>query len=109
MARTTPEELLALRVRSDSNPSAPLVPLRELVQMEQTVVDKSIYHKNLMPVTYVIGDVAGAIESPVYAIQAMNKALDALDTKEFGGSGAKLKVRTAMSVSPSPSRSPTGS
>ncbi len=66
--RTTPEDLLALRVRSGANPSAPLVPLRELVKVEQTTVDKSIYHKNLMPVTYVIGDVAGVVESPVYAI-----------------------------------------
>jgi len=74
-ARTTPEELLALRVRSgDANAlpepgssSAPLVPLRELVTLERTLTDKSIYHKNLMPVTYVIGDVAGVVESPVYA------------------------------------------
>ena len=35
------------------------MPLRELVTVEQTITDKSIYHKNLMPVTYVIGDVAG--------------------------------------------------
>ena len=74
-SRTTPEELLALRVRSTANPAAPLVPLRELVKVEQTTVDKSIYHKNLMPVTYVIGDVAGVVESPVYAILKMNKAL----------------------------------
>ena len=95
-SRTTPEELLALRVRSDVNPSAPLVPLRELVKVEQTTVDKSIYHKNLMPVTYVIGDVAGVVESPVYAILNMNKALKALDTREFGGSGATLKVFNAV-------------
>ena len=94
--RTTPEELLALRIRSDVNPSAPLVPLRELVKVEQTTVDKSIYHKNLMPVTYVIGDVAGVVESPVYAILNMNKALKALDTREFGGSGAALKVFNAV-------------
>ena len=30
----------------------------------------SVYHKNLQPVTYVLGDVAGAFESPVYAILA---------------------------------------
>ena len=30
-------------------------PLRELVRVEKTSEDKSIYHKNLMPVTYVIG------------------------------------------------------
>jgi multidrug efflux pump subunit AcrB len=44
------------------------VALRELVRDEPATVDKSIYHKNLMPVTYVTGDVAGAMESPVYAL-----------------------------------------
>ena len=57
----------------------PLVPLRELVTVEHTIADKSIYHKNLMPVTYVIGDVAGVVESPVYAILEMNRALKKLD------------------------------
>ena len=102
-ARTTPEELLALRVRSgDANAlpepgstSSPLVPLRELVTIERTITDKSIYHKNLMPVTYVIGDVAGVVESPVYAILKMNEALRALDTKEFGGDGTALKIHNA--------------
>ena len=61
------------------------MPLRELVTVERTITDKSIYHKNLMPVTYVIGDVAGVVESPVYAILNMNKALKTLDTREFGG------------------------
>ena len=58
-------------------------------------MDKSIYHKNLMPVTYVIGDVAGGVESPVYAILKMNEALHALDTKQFGGSGAPLQIYNA--------------
>jgi len=44
------------------------VPLGELVRAETSLEDKSIYHKNLMPVTYVTADIAGAIESPVYAI-----------------------------------------
>src|SRR5580765_2563271 len=74
-SRSTAEDLLGLRVRSSANPSAPLVPLRELLKVEQASVDKSIYHKNLKPVTYVIGDVAGVVESPVYAILQMNKAL----------------------------------
>jgi multidrug efflux pump subunit AcrB len=102
--RSRPEDLLALRVRSgDANalpePGAaatpPLVPLRELVTVEHTLTDKSIYHKNLMPVTYVIGDVAGVIESPVYAIRQMNEKLAALDTTRFGGSGAKLRIFNA--------------
>ena len=49
----------------------------------------------VMPVTYVIGDVAGVVESPVYAILKMNKALHALDTRELGGSGAALKIHNA--------------
>jgi len=35
------------------------------------------------------------VESPVYAILGMNKALKALDTREFGGSGAELKIHNA--------------
>ena len=103
--RTTPQELLALRVRSgDANAlpepgssasSAPLIPLRELVTIEETITDKSIYHKNLMPVTYVIGDVAGVVESPVYAILQMNKALAKIDTAKFGGDGAPLEIYNA--------------
>ena len=95
-SRTTPEDLLSLRVRSSSSPQAPLVPLRELVRVEQTTVDKSIYHKNLIPVTYVIGDVAGVVESPVYAILKMNQALRAIDTRECGGSGAVLRIYNAV-------------
>ena len=103
--KAVPEELLALRVRAgDANalpePLAagsppPLVPLRELVTIETTITDKSIYHKNLMPVTYVIGDVAGVAESPVYAIFDMNQKLRALDTTKFGGSGAELKIHNS--------------
>jgi multidrug efflux pump subunit AcrB len=92
--RTSPEDLLALRVRG-VNPASALVPLRELVKVEPGLADKSIYHKNLMPVTYVIGDVAGVVESPVYAIFKMNEALRALDTKQYGGSGAPLKIYSA--------------
>jgi multidrug efflux pump subunit AcrB len=103
-AKSSVEDLLALRVRSgDGNAlpepmqaeSSPLVPLRELVRVEEVTVEKSRYHKNLMPVTYVIGDVAGVVESPVYAIFAMNEKLKALDTTKFGGSGAELQVLNA--------------
>ena len=102
-AKTTTDELLALRVRSgDANAlpepgtsGSPLVPLRELVKVEHGTVEKSLYHKNLMPVTYVIGDVAGVVESPVYAIFKMNEALKQIDTREFGGSGKPLQILNA--------------
>jgi multidrug efflux pump subunit AcrB len=70
--------------------------LRELVKIERTFTDKSIYHKNLMPVTYVIGDVAGIIESPVYAILKMNKKLREIDPRKYGGSVAELKIYNAV-------------
>ncbi len=49
-----------------------------------------------MPVTYVIGDVAGVVESPVYAILKMNKALRALGYREFRGAGEPLKIYNAV-------------
>jgi multidrug efflux pump subunit AcrB len=55
-----------------------MVSLRELVVVEHSTIQRSIYHKNLHRVVYVTGDVAGAEESPVYAIMAMNKDLDHL-------------------------------
>src|ERR1035437_3924065 len=55
-----------------------MVSLRELVILEHKTIDPSIYHKNLRRVVYVTGDVAGAEESPVYAILKMNKDLNHL-------------------------------
>jgi multidrug efflux pump subunit AcrB len=55
-----------------------MVPLRELVTITHETIEPAIYHKNLHRVVYVTGDVAGAEESPVYAILKMNKALDHL-------------------------------
>ncbi len=59
-----------------------LVPVSELVTVQELKNDKSIYHKNLMPVVYVTADVAGAIESPVYAILGLNEKVDALKLPE---------------------------
>ena len=53
-----------------------MVSLRELVTVEHKTIEPSIYHKNLRRVVYVTGDVAGVVESPVYAILQMNKELD---------------------------------
>jgi multidrug efflux pump subunit AcrB len=55
-----------------------MVSLRELVAVEHGTIERSIYHKDLRRVVYVTGDVAGAEESPVYAILKMNKNLDHL-------------------------------
>jgi multidrug efflux pump subunit AcrB len=59
-----------------------LVSLGELVRVEEQTADQSIYHKNLMPVVYVTADVAGKVESPVYAILQLNEAIDRLKLPE---------------------------
>jgi multidrug efflux pump subunit AcrB len=59
-----------------------LVPLREIVRLEESPEGHSIYRKNMKRVVYVTGDMAGAEESPVYAIFQMNRALDAMRLPE---------------------------
>ncbi len=68
-----------------------LVALTSLIRITETEPDRSIYHKNLMPVVYVTGDVAGAKESPVYAILEMWKRIDAITTEQ----GYKIVQHTA--------------
>jgi len=77
--RSSVEDLKQIKVMGQRGN---LISLRELVQVEKAIADKSIYHKNLMPVVYVTGDVAGQEESPLYAILKMNKVLDQLKLPE---------------------------
>ena len=58
------------------------VSLRELVRAEPTRHERSIYHKNLMPVVYVTADVAGEIESSVYAILALSPQIERMQLPE---------------------------
>ena len=51
------------------------IALQEVTDLQQTTIDTSIYRKNLLPVVYVTGDVAGEEESPVYAIGKMSDAI----------------------------------
>ncbi len=73
------------------SPDGRPISLSSLVKVRETAPDRSIYHKNLMPVVYVIGDVAGAKESPVYAILEMRKKVEALSLPE----GYRIAQHTA--------------
>ncbi len=86
------EGVLNISMRSSINPSAPMVPLRELVRTQDAPVDQPIYRKNLKPVIYVTGDVAGAVESPVYAIFEMNRKIGELNGSDFNASDDKIKI-----------------
>ena len=70
--RSSVEALLGLPVATAMGPQ----PFGRFVSVDTTVRELSRHRKNLRPVVYVTGDVAGEIESPVYAILAMNRALD---------------------------------
>jgi len=64
--RTGPESALALRLRAADGT---LVPLSELVSVEQATREQSIHHKDLLPVVYVTGDMAGPLDSPLYGMR----------------------------------------
>ncbi len=87
-ARSDPKRLEQLKIRTASGA---LAPLSEFVFAEQVIEDKSIYHKNLMPVTYVTADVAGRIESPVYAMLEVQPLVDEIST----GGDYKIEQYTA--------------
>ncbi len=65
-----------------------LVSVAEIAHWEKAVVPHPIYHKNLHPVVYVVGDMAGLEESPVYGILKINKVLKELKAPD----GEKLKI-----------------
>ena len=53
-----------------------MVPLSEITTVVDRQRERSRHHKNLQPVTYVYGEVAGRFEAPVYAILEMKSRLD---------------------------------
>jgi multidrug efflux pump subunit AcrB len=69
--RSSVEALLTVPVATAFGPQ----PLARFVDVEETTRESVRLRKNLRPAIYVTGDVAGAIESPVYAILAMNRKL----------------------------------
>jgi len=61
------------------SPTGPTIPMADLVEVEETTRDKHISRKNQRRVIYVTGNVAEAIESPVYAMLDMQERLDAIE------------------------------
>ena len=59
------DEFLKLAIRT---PAGNLVPLSEVVNVVKNERDRPIYHKDLLPVVYVIGDQAGRVDSPLYGM-----------------------------------------
>lgn len=66
--KAQPSVLMSLQVRSRAGN---LVPLASIAQVREADWMGAIYHKNLLPVTYVTADMAGDIDSPLYGMFAM--------------------------------------
>ncbi|MDP1654780.1 MAG: efflux RND transporter permease subunit [Hylemonella sp.] len=67
------DTVLALPMRAANGQ---LVPLSELVRVERGVIDKPLFTKDLANVSYVFGDMAGKLDSPLYGLFAIRSKLD---------------------------------
>ncbi|MDE2056883.1 MAG: efflux RND transporter permease subunit [Betaproteobacteria bacterium] len=57
-----------------------LIPLSELVTITDTVREQPIFHKDLLPVNYVVGDMAGKLDSPLYGMFKMRSQIHNIRT-----------------------------
>ncbi|MDT8385180.1 MAG: efflux RND transporter permease subunit [Gammaproteobacteria bacterium] len=70
------DSVLALKLRAENGN---LVPMSELVSVRRTPREQAIYHKDLLPVVFVTGDLAGELDSPLYGMFDIAAALSATD------------------------------
>ena len=78
------DALLKLRVRSRDGQ---LVPVSELVEVREAPREKAIYHKDLLPVVYVVGDMGGKLDSPLYGMFDVRSKINGMALKEGGTLG----------------------
>ena len=74
--------LLQLAVRGAAGQ---LVPIRELVTVSDTQREQPVYHKDLLPVNFVVADMAGTLDSPLYGMFRMRDDLRSIATPDGGG------------------------
>ncbi|WP_289644286.1 efflux RND transporter permease subunit [Maribacter aestuarii] len=70
--KSTISDIAQLKVKSLQGT---MITVGDLVQIEETTRAKNIYRKNQKRVVYVLADMAGELESPVYAILGMTDKL----------------------------------
>jgi multidrug efflux pump subunit AcrB len=75
------DELLKLTVRSREGE---LVSLSELVQVVASDREKTVYHKDLVPVVYVMADMGGKLDSPLYGMFGMRSRIAGASLPEGG-------------------------
>ena len=85
----------AIRNMQLINGSGNPVSVGSLGSISQGPIEQQIQHKNLLPVVYIVGDVSGAAESPVYAILKMKHEI------------AKLRAPDGLSIAQYSTQLPT--
>lgn len=75
------DALLQLTVRSAEGK---LIPIRELVKRSDTLREQPVYHKDLLPVNFVVADMAGKVDSPLYGMFGMRNQLADISTPGGG-------------------------
>jgi len=78
------DALLAMPLRAANGQ---MVPLSELVQVQSGVIDKPYFTKDLQGVSYVFGDMAGKLDSPLYGLFAIRSKLQAAALPGTGALG----------------------
>ena len=70
------QRVLQMSVRNMQNQ---MVPLSEFVSIRKTEIEKTIYHKNMLPVVFVTADMAGELDSPLYGLFSMSLGMGETD------------------------------
>ena len=70
--KTSLQDIQSLKIKGSQGN---MIPVSDLVKVIQDTLQKTIYRKDQKRVVYVTADMAGALESPVYAILGMNEKL----------------------------------
>ncbi len=73
--KTSIQDITNLKVKGQQG----MVPVSDLVGIKEDTVPKSISRKDQKRVVYVLADMAGKLESPVYAILGMDKKLKQIE------------------------------
>jgi multidrug efflux pump subunit AcrB len=81
------DALLKLTVRARDGK---MVPVSELVEVRQALREKAIYHKDLLPVVYVTGDMGGKLDSPLYGMFDIRSKVNGMALGELKNAGGNL-------------------
>jgi len=81
------DQLLKLKVRAMAAYGGNMVPISELVETKKIPRDKVIFHKDMLPVVYVFGDMGGKLDSPLYGMFDIRAKVNGMQLAEGGTLG----------------------